>query len=383
MRVALAKNTLAVPPTYFAVQHALALQGVHDFRFFAAAAEITDAAITSQLDVFDASRFFGLTAGLGWARRERIAPLLGGRVASAIRRWRPDVVHQHFANLSGAAVAAAERLAVPLILTVHGADVYLPLTDAHGRPGVAGTILRRHQRIVARAFDHADRILAVSRYLAGKAMEAGADASKVAVHYQGVDTEIYRPEAQARSDRVPRIVAVSALKEAKGTRDLIEASIALSALRPHELVLVGDGPLRAVAEAAADEHPHIRVRGGLDREGVRRELAAATVFALPTKKDGAWREAAGLVTLEAQACGVPVVVYDSGGAGEMLDDGTTGVLVPEGDIGALSDVLGQFLALAPAERAAVGARARDWVVANRSLAGSAHELDAHYQEVIG
>ncbi|WP_417562187.1 glycosyltransferase [Microbacterium sp.] len=381
MRIALAKNTLAVPPTYFAVQHALALEQVHEFRFFAAAVDIADSGIASRLEVFDASRSCRLTAGLSWAVRERIAPLLGARVSTAIRRWRPDIVHQHFANLSGAAVAAAGQLAIPMILTVHGADVYLPLTEA--RSGLAGAILRKHKRIVTSAFDHADRILAVSRYLAGKAIEAGADVSKVSVHYQGVDTEVYRPDSQAGTDGVPRIVAVSALNEAKGTRDLIDASIALSTRRPHELVLVGDGPLRSTADAAASEHTHIHVRGRLDRDGVRRELASATVFALPTKQDGARREAAGLVTLEAQACGVPVVVYDSGGAGEMLDDGTTGVLVREGDVNALADALGQFLALAPAERATVGRRARDWVIRNRSLATSARELDAHYQEVAG
>lgn len=381
MRIALTKNTLSVPPTYFAVQHALALEGRHTFRFFAAAADVRDEDIRKQLDVFDASRALPLLAGLAWRRRERIAPLLGMPVSRAIRRWQPEVIHQHFANLSGAAVDAAERTPAPLLLTVHGADVYLAFADPRSRPPVPRALLRRHQRIVGTAFDRADRVLAVSRYLAGRVVEAGADASKVVVHYQGIDTDFYRPAADdVRGE--DRIVAVSGLREAKGTRDLLEASIALSARRPHSLVLVGDGPLRSTADAAAAEHPHIRVRGQLDREGVRRELAAATVFALPTKRDGEWREAAGLVLLEAQASGVPVVVYDSGGAREMLEDGVTGSLIEEGDVGALTDALDQIMALSAADRREMGRRARDWVVATRSLAVSAAELDAHYRELV-
>jgi len=379
VRVALTKNTLAVPPTYFAVQHALALSVNHDFRFFAAAAEVGDRDLRDRIDIFDATRRLA-DIGLTWSHRARIAPLLGRQVSRAIRRWRPDVVHQHFANLSGAAVDAATRLDAPLVLTVHGADVYLPLLSA-GTVGLTRrVVLRAHQRIVRRAFARANRILAVSDYLADVAIEAGAPASKVEVHYQGVDTDFYRPGVREPAGP-PRVVSVSALREAKGTRDLMEASIALAASHPHRLVLVGDGPLRALVEAVAREHDHIEARGQLDREGVRAQLAEATVLALPTKSDGPRREAAGLVLLEAQACGVPVVAYDSGGAREMLANGATGVLVEEGDVRGLAAALAQTLALSVADRRALGTRAREWVVAHRSLKRSANELDAHYRAV--
>jgi glycosyltransferase involved in cell wall biosynthesis len=102
------------------------------------------------------------------------------------------------------------------------------------------------------------------------------------------------------------------------------------------------------------------------------------VFVLPTQQDGEWREAAGLVTLEAQACGVPVVVYASGGAPEMLDDGTTGTLVPERDTRALAGAVGEILRLDPTARRHLSQAARDFTVAHRSIASSARELSERY-----
>jgi glycosyltransferase involved in cell wall biosynthesis len=104
------------------------------------------------------------------------------------------------------------------------------------------------------------------------------------------------------------------------------------------------------------------------------------VLVLPTRVNGLAREAAGLVLLEAQACGTPVIAYDSGGTGEMLRDGDTGWLAVEGDISALTSRVGDVLALSDLERAAVGERARRFVVAERSLARSAEELAAIYEE---
>src|SRR5690606_10763842 len=118
-----------------------------------------------------------------------------------------------------------------------------------------------------------------------------------------------------------------------------------------------------------------------DRDGVQAVLATATVFALPTQECGGWREAAGLVTLEAQSMGVPAVVYDSGGASEMLSDGETGIVVPERNVDALTVALDDVLAMSDADRSALGQRAREWVLAHRSLRQSARELDEHYADV--
>ncbi|UJP11478.1 glycosyltransferase [Microbacterium sp. KUDC0406] len=265
---------------------------------------------------------------------------------------------------------------------MHGADVYVPLTPLSERNVLGRPTLRWHQRTVRSAFDASTRILAVSEYLAGKAVEAGADPGRVVVHYQGIDTDLYSPATAGMRDAPPRVVFVGALSQAKGIRDLLEASVSLAATVPHGLVIVGDGPLRGEAEAAAREHMHIDVRGPQDRAGVHAALSGATVFVLPTQRSGRWREAAGLVSLEAQASGVPAIVYDSGGASEMLQDGSTGLVVAERDVPALADAIRSVLTLPDTEWRAMSGRAREFVVESRSLRASARELAGHYHDLI-
>lgn len=381
-RIALTKGSLRIPPTYFAVQHALELADDFDFEFYTMAAQITDPEISRRMSIRVASDNTLLDSNrLSWSQRERALPLLFARMQRQIRRWGPSLVHQHFANWSQPAVSAARRLDVPLLLTVHGADVYVPLTPLADRNAFGKPMLRWHQRTVRKAFDSSARILAVSEYLAGVAVKAGADPHRVFVHYQGIDTELYRPAAGV-PDRPPRVVFVGALSQAKGVRDLITASISVSRVAPHELVLVGEGPLRAEADAAASENPHIEVRGQQDRNGVRAAISGATVFVLPTQRSGRWREAAGLVSLEAQASGVPAIVYDSGGASEMLAAGSTGLVVREGDIPALADAIRSVLELPNAEWLDMSKRAREFVIAERSLRESARQLATHYRDLI-
>ncbi|MGF2948493.1 glycosyltransferase [Microbacterium alcoholitolerans] len=381
-RIALTKGSLRIPPTYFAVQHALELKGEFDFRFFTMAAQVTDAAVTDAIRVVDASSGTPFAHGRRpWRQRERALPLLNGRMQRQIRAWDPALIHQHFANWSQPAVAAARKAAVPLLLTVHGADAFVPLTPLSDRNALGRPTLRWHHRTVRRAFDASSRILAVSEYIAGVAVTAGADPHRVMVHYQGVDTDLYSPTPRPGGS-VPRVVFVGALSRAKGLRDLLEASVLLARDVTHELVIVGDGPLRGEADAAAREHAHIDVQGALDRTGVRAALAGATAFVLPTQENAGRREAAGLVSLEAQASGVPAIVYDSGGASEMLVDGSSGLVVPEGDVPGLADAIRSIIQLPDADWQAMSTRARAFVVESRSLRTSAGQLATHYRELI-
>lgn len=381
-RIAVTKGTLRVPPTYFAVQHSLELATEFDFALFTMVADIRDKGVAQRIVINDASEGTFLAADRRpWGQRERGLPLLFRRAARQISAWEPALLHQHFATWSQPAVAAAHTAGVPLLLTIHGSDVFVPLTPLGTVPAIRRPLLRWHQRTVHRAFDASRRILAVSEYLAGEAARAGADPRRIEVHYQGIDTELFRPVQRPDQD-VPTVVFVGALSQAKGVRDLIEASVSVSKTTEHRLVIVGDGPLRADVSQAAEIHSHIEARGPQDSAGVRAALSEATVFVLPTQRYGQWREAAGLVSLEAQASGVPAIVYNSGGAPEMIDDGNTGLVVPERDVPALADAIRSVLVLPHSEWQAMSARARDFVVAERSLHESAKKLSAHYRDLI-
>jgi glycosyltransferase involved in cell wall biosynthesis len=366
MRIAVTTGLLPVPPTYFVVQHALELADRHDFGVFARAARVGDPDLGIAIDSVVPE-----SAG-SWPWRMRLAVLAGRGHARRIRSWGPDLVHQHFATWSHGAVSAHR----PLVTTLHGYDVVAAESTA------ATPLAAFHRRSIRRTIEHSDRVLAVSRYLADRAIAAGFPRERVQVHYQGIDTEWFTPgEPTVEGQDAPALVFVGRWSRAKGLHELLDASIALHARTPHRLRIVGAGPLEGAVQAAAVAHPHIEVLGSLPRVGVREALRGARALVLPTQLDAGWREAAGLVLLEAQACGVPAITYASGGAPEMVVDGETGRVVAEHDTAALGEAMHALLTMPAPEHRAMGARARDWVVAERSLAASAAQLDVHYREV--
>ncbi|RZT58045.1 glycosyltransferase involved in cell wall biosynthesis [Microcella alkaliphila] len=374
MRIAVTTGLLRIPPTYFVTQHAerLVASGDHEARAFARASDVRDARLG--IDVVSAVS----EARGSWRTRALRAVAAARPQRRAIEAYEPTLVHQHFATWAHGALDAAQRLDVPFVTTVHGYDVFA--ADARS----AAPVGRFHRSSIDRVTREATRVLAVSDFLRGRAEQAGFPADRLFRHYQGVDTDFFTPGDETDRADEPIVLFVGALEPRKGVLDLVTASIALSARgRAHRLVIVGDGSQRALVDAAAAEHDHIVVTGPLDRHGVRDLMRAAEVFALPTQRDGSWREAAGLVLLEAQACGTPAVTYDSGGAAEMVRDASTGFAVAERDTTRLGDAIDTVLTLPSDERRTWRARAREWVVSDRSLASSTAHLLDHYRAATG
>jgi len=269
-------------------------------------------------------RHFGIAYGAGVAgnlrRRPWLAlalPLLLLSFARAARRAArgADVVHAHW--LPAGAVALATRR--PVVLTVHGTDLEL----ARRAPPLARAVLRR-MRIV----------LAVSSALADEARRLGA--RDVRVVPNGVDVpDNVGPEAEP-----PEILFAGRLSREKGILELVEAA------RGHELVVAGDGPLRAQVPQA---------RGWLPHDELERLFARAAVVACPSHREGF-----GVVCAEAMAHGRAVVASDVGGLRDLVIDDETGVLVPPGDVAGLRAALERLLS-DPALRSRLGSAARESV----------------------
>lgn len=368
MKIALTKSSLLIPPTYFAVAHALRMREEMEFRFFTMAAEILDTSI--DLPIVD----FAPQRHLPFKDREKYLPFVMPRMAKAIADYHPDVIHQHFATWSWPAVTASKQSGIPLLTTLHGADVVM----AGKKP--ASLMARWHKYNLRESMERSSRILAVSGYLASLAVQNGFPAEKIDIHYQGVDTDTFLPRPRGVENAVPVALFIGALNQQKGIAHLIEASSKLVGTVPHELVIAGRGVLEEEIVTAANQNSHMTFLGPLSREGVLEQLQQADVLIAPSRLHNGAREAAGLILLEAQACGTPVIAYDSGGTSEMVGP-ESGHLVPEDDVRALGKRMEEIFRLDQPSREQLRTSARAFAVKERSLEKSCLELSQHYREL--
>ena len=143
----------------------------------------------------------------------------------------------------------------------------------------------------------------------------------------------------------------------------LAASLARLIDRPWTLTIIGDGPVRDQVEAAFAPLPRERIewRGALDRPAVGAALAEHDIFVWP-----GIGEAYGLVYLEAQAAGLPVVAFDSGGVAATVRNGETAILVQDGDLAALATALVELVENTN-RREDMGRAARNFVLRERTL----------------
>jgi colanic acid/amylovoran biosynthesis glycosyltransferase len=286
-----------------------------------------------------------------WGAEEPVTPLRRlAPVARRAARERRDHLHAHFA--AGAALDAmrtAALLGLPYSVMTHGYDIFKTPMN----------LREKHER-AAFAVSACDYSVEHLRRTAG--------AQRIGRLVVGVDGERFRrttPYPEGRS-----VIAVARLIEKKGLAFVIEAAALLRARgRPlAALTIVGDGPLRAELEAlAARLGEPVTFTGSRTPEQTRALLEDAALLAMPcvVAADGD-RDTMPVVVKEALAMEIPVVASDEVGLPEVVHDGW-GRLVPPGEAAALAVALDELLALPAAERAAMGARGREFVLRECSL----------------
>src|SRR5262249_22691484 len=201
--------------------------------------------------------------------------------------------------------------------------------DRVGRAGSA--VMRRAMAALARwdrdTADRVDRYVAISHYVAAR---IGRYYNREAiVVYPPVDTDFYSP-APAPPERFALVV--SALVPYKR----VEVAMAACAAARVPLTIAGDGPDRARLERLAG--PDVTFVGRVPDAEIRSLYQRAAVTLLPGEEDF------GIVPLEAQACGRPVVALSRGGARETVIDGVTGTLFDDPSPAAFADAIARTMA---------------------------------------
>lgn len=254
-----------------------------------------------------------------------------------------DVIHDN--QCLGYGLLSLRRAGLPLVATVHHPITRDRVADLAAAKWYRKFTLRRWYgfiRMQARVARRIPDLLTVSQSSAADiAADFDVDAERIRTVPLGVDTTVFRP---AETARVPgRIVAIaSADVPLKGVAHLLEAVAKLRTERNVELTLVtrltpGGPTERMIAELAIGDV--VRVVSGIDDSALADLLASAELACVPSLYEGF-----SLPTVEAMACGTPLVVTRTGALPEVAGpDDECATLVPPGDTEALAAGLADLL----------------------------------------
>ncbi|MEQ8964375.1 MAG: glycosyltransferase [Azospirillaceae bacterium] len=287
-------------------------------------------------------------------RRGRISPLAVVRLARLIRRHRPRIVqtwlyHADLVGLAALLISGRWR-STRLIWGVRASD----MVEA-GSPAS----LRLLIRLCARLSGLPAAVIANSEAGRDAHRRYGYRASRFEVIHNGIDTAAFRPRPEARRRLLDRagldegqtiVVHVARVAPKKDHKTLIAAARRLS---DTVIIAIGDG---------TEALPRLPTLVGIGPDDAMPELLPGADIAVSCSAFGeGFSNAVG----EAMAAGIPVVTTDVGDAALVVGD--TGLIVPPRNPTALAEAIGTLVAMDPAERRALGMRARSRIEREFSL----------------
>ena len=282
-----------------------------------------------------------------------------------------DIIQCHFGFI-GNIGAFLKQVGIDgkLVTMFHGYDIRLA-TEKGGK-------------IYERLFEQGDCFLAISNYNYRKIVQFGANPNKVIFHPVGIDIDKFpfkRKEKEKISSHV-RILTVARLVEEKGLKysilsinEILKKSTAFTL----KYYIVGEGPLRETLNDLIKElkiENTVKILGSMDQTQVVKEMLNADIFLLPSIS-----EVLPVVLMEAQAVGLPVIASNVGSIADIILDGKSGYLVPEGDVAALTERL-DYLIEHPEFWSDMGQRGSQFVKEHYDINNLNKKLVEIYQNLI-
>lgn len=316
------------------------------------------------------------------AREDRCSPvemvsfMVSAAVAVLLSAWgaKPDACIAFFGIPCGpVAWLLKVTFGVPYIVSLRGGDV------PGFQPYDLATMHAFVRPIIHKLWTQASAVVANSAGLSALAV-ASLPTQPVRVIPNGVDLHAYHPhESHASHNSQARILFVGRLVHQKGVDVLLSALAMLRVRSDWELEIIGDGPLRALAEHTAEAsgiRERITFLGWLKPEALRARYREADVFAFPSRDEGMPN-----AVLEAMASGLPIVATRIAGSEELVRDCINGFLVSPDEPAAFARAIAWMLDQREAA-AAMGRRSREIAEAEYSWAQAARGYEALLTQAI-
>ncbi len=298
----------------------------------------------------------------------RIGTALSPHIHEDMKAFDPNIVHIASPDYVGhRAVSWARERGIPVLASVH------TRFETYPRYYGLGFIEPLMVKGLRRLYNRCDAIVAPSPSMADNLRQEGMN-KDVGIWSRGVDRETFNPGRRdlawrrglGIADDVPVVGFLGRLVMEKGL-DIFADTIAELKARNvvHHVLVIGEGPAHGWFEGKLPGACFIGFQGGAD---LGRAVASMDMLFNPSIT-----ETFGNVTLEAMACGVPVVAARATGSESLVEDGRSGVLIEPGNVQDFADALEQYCR-EPERRALHGAagnaRADDysWYEINETLA---------------
>ncbi len=213
-----------------------------------------------------------------------------------------------------------------LIVSFHGHDLYFPINRRIPNNGYYDSL-----------FNQADYLIANTPFLKSKLLELNAPEDKIKIIPVSVDTNFFQPLSMGTTSKIVKLLTVGRLDELKGQKYGIEAVKKLiSSGYVLEYYIAGQGSYLKKLQSQVKRlklEKHIFFTGALSQLQIKKLMQESDVFLMTSITNSlGMAESQGLVTAEAQACGLPVIAFDSGGIKYTLEEGKSGFLCPEKDL---------------------------------------------------